>query len=40
MVIFGTKRKGMDFNFKIKLNEKQLYETNLVNYLGIRIDKT
>ena len=28
----------MDFNLKIKLNGKQLYETNSVKYLGIRID--
>ena len=28
----------MDFNIKIKLNGKQLYETNSVKYLGIRID--
>ena len=29
---------AMDFNLKIKLNGKQLYETNSVKYLGIRID--
>ena len=28
----------MDFNPKIKLNGKRLYETNSVKYLGIRID--
>ena len=28
----------MDFSLKIKLNGKQLYETNSVKYLGIRID--
>ena len=28
----------MDFNLKIKLHGKQLYETNSVKYLGIRID--
>ena len=38
MVLFRLKRKSMDFNHKIKLNGKQLYETNSVKYLGIRID--
>ena len=28
----------MDFNLKRKLNGKRLIETNLVKYLGIRID--
>ena len=28
----------MDFNLKRKLNGKWLHETNLVIYLGIRID--
>ena len=31
------KGKNMDFNLKIKLNGKQLYETNSVKCLGIRI---
>ena len=38
MVLFRPKRKSMDFNLKIKLNGKRLYETNSVKYLGIRID--
>ena len=38
MVLFKPKRKSMDVNIKIKLNEKRLYETNSVKYLGIRID--
>ena len=38
MVLFRLKRKSMDFNLKIKLNGKRLYETNSVKYLGIRID--
>ena len=29
----------MDFNFKIKLNGKALYETNLMKYRGIRINR-
>ena len=38
MVLFRPTRKGMDFNLKIKLNGKRLYETNSVKHLGIRID--
>ena len=38
MVLFRPKRKSMDFNLKINLNGKQLYETNSVQYLGVRID--
>ena len=36
--LFSAKRKNVDFNLKIKLNGKRLYETNSVKYLGIRID--
>ena len=28
----------MDFNFKIKLHGKRLFETNSIKYLGIRIN--
>ena len=28
----------MDFNFKKKINGKQIYEINSMKYLGIRID--
>ena len=28
----------MDLSLKMKLNGKQLYETKLVKYLGVRID--
>ena len=38
MVLFRPKRKSMDFNLGIKLNEKQLYENNSVKYLTIRAD--
>ena len=38
MVLFRPKRKSMDFNLKIKLNGKRLYEANSVKYLVIRID--
>ena len=37
MALFRPKRKSMDINLKIKLNGKQLYETNSVKYLGISI---
>ena len=36
MVIFRSKRK--DFILKIKLNGKQIYETDSVKYLGIAYD--
>ena len=40
MVLIRPKRKSMDFNLEIKLNEKQLYETNSVKYyLDMRTDK-
>ena len=38
MVIFRLKRKIMDFSLKTKLNEKRLYQNNLVIDLGIKID--
>ena len=37
MVLFRLKKKSIDFNLKIKLNGKQLYETSSVKYLGIKI---
>ena len=33
-----SKKKEYDFNLERKLNGKRLIETNLVKYLGIRID--
>ena len=39
LVIFKPKRKKLDFEFKIKLNGKKLFQTNSVKYLGIKIDK-
>ena len=36
MVLFRPKRRSMDFNLKIKLNGKRLYEANSVKYLGTR----
>ena len=39
LVIFKHQRKKLDCEVKIKLNRKQLYPTDSVKYLGIRIDK-
>ena len=33
MVLFRLKRKSMDFNLKIKLNGKSIYETNSVKFV-------
>ena len=38
LIIFKTNRKPLDFNIKLKLNGKRLYPTDLVKYLGIKID--
>ena len=38
MVIFKSKRKTFEGNFKIKLCGKRLYPTGSVNYLGVKID--
>ena len=35
---YSYQKKCMDFNLKIKLNGKPLYETKSVKYLGIKID--
>ena len=37
MTLFRIKRKSMDFSLKLKLNGKQLYESNSLKYTGIRI---
>ena len=39
LVNFKHRRKKIDSEVKIKLNRKQLYLTDSVKYLGIRIDK-
>ena len=38
MFLFRPKSKSIDFNHKIKLNGKRLYEINSLKYLGTRID--
>ena len=38
MFLFRPKSKSIDFNHKIKLNGKRLYEINSMKYLGTRID--
>ena len=37
LVIFKHKRKKIDSELKIKLSRKQLYPTDSIKYLGIRI---
>ena len=37
MVLFRPKRKSIEFNLKIKLCGKQLYEMNSVKWLNIKI---
>ena len=39
LVIFKPKCKKLDFEFKIKLNGKKLFQSNSVKYLGIKIGK-
>ena len=39
LVIFKHPRKKLDCEVKIKVNRKQLYPTDSVKYLGIRIVK-
>ena len=34
---FSDQKKSMDFNLKVKLNGKWLYESKSVKYLGISI---
>ena len=38
LVIFKSKKKHMDFDIKINLNDKRLYPADLVKYAGVRID--
>ena len=39
LVLFTSSKKQLDCDLKIKLNGKRLYETDLVKYLGIQVDK-
>ena len=38
-MLFTSIKKQLDYDLKIKLNGKRLYETDSVKYLGIHIDK-
>ena len=38
MVIFKSKHKNSEGDFKIKLSGKRLYPTESVKYLGVKID--
>ena len=38
-MLFSSPKKQLDYNFKIKLNGKKLYEIDSIKYLVIRIDK-
>ena len=38
MVIFKSKQKKLEGDFKIKLFRKRLYPTESVKYLGVKID--
>ena len=39
VVLFKSVRKQTDATLRLKLNGKRLYTTNLVKYLGIKIDE-
>ena len=39
LVLFTSSKKQLDCDLKMKLNGKNLYETDSVRYLGIKIDK-
>ena len=39
LAIFKPNRKKLDFEFKIKFNGKNLFQTNSVKHLGIKIEK-
>ena len=39
LVLFTSSKKQLDFDLKIKLNGKRLYETDSVKYLGVQVDK-
>ena len=39
VVLFRSTKKQLDFGLKLKLNEKRLYPTNSVKYLGVKTDE-
>ena len=40
LIKFKPKMKKVDFDLKLKLNEKRLYPTKPVKYLGIKVDES
>ena len=39
MILFKPTKKSLDYQLKLKLNGKRLYQTSSVKYLGIKIDQ-
>ena len=39
LILFKPRMKKLDFDLKLKLNDKRLYPTESVKYLGIKIDE-
>ena len=39
MILFKTTKNPLDYQLKLKLNEKRLYQTSSVKYLGTIIDQ-
>ena len=38
MILFKSTKKPLEYQLKLKLNGKRLYQTSTVKYLGIKID--
>ena len=39
MILLKSIKRPLDYQFKLKLNRKKLYQTSSVKYLGIKIDQ-
>ena len=39
LILFKPKMKKLDFDLKLRLNDKRIYPTKAVKYLGIKIDE-
>ena len=39
LVLFRSHRKQLDYELKLKLNGKKLFESDSVKYLGVKIDR-
>ena len=39
LTLFKSKMKKLNFNVKLKLNNKRIYPTKSVEYLGIKVDE-